>query len=176
MRRTGFSAESRTGFAPRTTPIPRTAGLVRAPCSRTVPLLSGSGGKTRSAPRTKARAESFPPAVAALIDARDPWCVKCGSPYDLHRHHRRIKGIGGDGRDHTDCACNGVKLCRSCHLDWAHSGDGRREAKDEGVVIPRAESEPWRQPLMVHTAADSGMTIYLTCDGRYVTEPQELAA
>lgn len=151
----------------RTTPLARTARLA-------VPLLSGTG-KTKSAPRTRGRAESFPAVVAALLAARDPWCVHCGSPNDLQNHHRRIRGIGGDGRDHTHCACNGVRLCILCHVPWAHTV-GRREAEAEGVIIPRSEPEPWRQPLMVHTAADSGMTVFLTCDGRYVTEPQELAA
>lgn len=164
----------RTALPQRTAPLARTSTLARAPWSPAIPLLSGTG-KTRSAPRTRSRAESFPPAVAALLAARDPWCVHCGSPRDLQNHHRRIRGIGGDGRDHTHCACNGVRLCVLCHVPWAHTA-GRREAEAEGVIIPRSEAEPWRQPLMVHTAADSGMTIYLTCDGRYVTEPQELAA
>jgi len=121
--------------------------------------------------RGSGRRESFPPAVAALIDARDPWCVHCGSPRDLQRHHRRIRGYGGDGRDHTHCACNGVRLCILCHVPWAHLR--RREAEAEGIVIPRAETDPWRRSLMVHTEADSGFTAWPTCDGRYVTEMPE---
>jgi hypothetical protein len=113
--------------------------------------------------------------VAALIDARDQWCVKCGTPYNLHRHHRRIKGIGGDGRDHTDCACNGVRLCLE-HHEWAHSAKGRREAEAEGLIIPRSETAPWRRTLMVHTEADSGFTGYPTCDGGWVFEAPEGAA
>jgi hypothetical protein len=61
----------------------------------------------------------------------------------------------------------------STHLDWAHSGNGRREAEAEGLIIPRAETSPWRRPLMLHTAADSGAMVWPTCDGRYVTEMPE---
>ena len=141
-------------------PLSRTAPIARVSEKRAAEIVAGAvktAATRRSAPRS-ARAESFPPAVAALIDARDPWCVKCGSPDNLHRHHRRLKGYGGDPRPHTDCACNGVRLCRHCHLDWAH-GEGRSEAEGEGVIIPRSETEPGRRSLMVHTAADSGATL-----------------
>ena len=140
----------------------RAVGSKRAAEGGTV--KSAATGKARTA---SGRAESFPPAVAALIDARDQWCVKCGSPYDLHRHHRRIKGIGGDPRPHTDCSCNGVLLCLE-HHEWAHSGKGRLEAEAEGLIIPRSETAPWRQGVMVHTAADSEFTGYPTCDGNWV--------
>jgi hypothetical protein len=112
--------------------------------------------------------------VAALIDARDQWCVKCGSPYDLHRHHRRIKGQGGDSRPHTDCPCNAVVLCLAHHA-WVHSGDGRREAEAEGFIIPRSETRPWMRPVMVRTEeeSDSGFTAWPTCDGAYLTEAPE---
>ena len=78
--------------------------------------VSAATASPASAPRARSRAESFPPAVAALLAARDPWCVHCGSPYDLQNHHRRIRGIGGDSRPHTHCACNGVRLCILCAL------------------------------------------------------------
>ena len=109
--------------------------------------------------------------MAVLIDARDPWCIHCGSPRNLQRHHRRIRGHGGDSRPHTHCACDGVRLCILCHVPWAHRE--RREAEAEGVVIPRSELEPWRRPLMIHTAADSGFMAWPTCDGRYVTDMPE---
>lgn len=144
------------------------------PWARTSPLLR-TGNKSATTGRTRivsGRAESFPRKVAALIDARDKWCVKCGSPRDLHRHHRRIKGIGGDGRDHTDCACNGVRLCLE-HHEWAHSAKGRLLAEAEGLIIPRSEAAPWRRSLMVHTSADSGFTAYPTCDGGWVFETSE---
>jgi hypothetical protein len=112
--------------------------------------------------------------VAALIDARDQWCVKCGSPYDLHRHPMRIKGHGGDSRPHTDCPCNGILLCLAHHA-WVHSGDGRREAEAEGFIIPRSETRPWTRPVMVRTEeeSDSGCTVWPTCGGTYLTDAPE---
>lgn len=151
-----------------------------APWSRAVPpVLSPGAARGREAGRKIAatgkartasgRAETFPPEVAALLADRDPWCVHCGSPYDLQNHHRRIRGSGGDPRSHTHCACNGVRLCALCHVPWAHT-EGRREAGAQGIVIPRSETAPWRRALMVHTAADSGFTGYPTCDGGWVLE------
>ena len=157
------------------TPIVRTSGLPPVSARR----LEGAGaGIVKSAARkggagSSARAESFPPDVAALIDARDPWCIRCGSPHDLHRHHRRIKGIGGDSRPHTDCACNAVRICARCH-EWAHL-EGRREAEARGLIISRAETAPWRHALMVRTEAetDSGFTAYPTCSGGWVFDSPE---
>ena len=112
--------------------------------------------------------ESFPPAIAALIDARDAWCIHCGTPRGLQRHHRRIKGFGGDPRPHTDCACNGVRICATCH-DWAHSGDGRREAEAEGLIIPRVTAAPWTLPVLVHLEEDAGgQRKFPSCDGRWL--------
>jgi hypothetical protein len=123
------------------------------------------------------RPHSFPPAVAALLDARDPWCIYCGSPRDLQRHHRRLKGIGGDGRDHTQCACNGVRLCADHHA-WAHSGIGQKEARDEGLIVPRSTLEPFRASVLVHLEADSGGLLkYPSCDGRWLDAAElELAS
>ena len=118
--------------------------------------------------------ETFPPAVAALIDARDPWCVHCGSPDNLQRHHRRIKGHGGDPRPHTQCACNGVRLCLLCHVPWAHEA-GRREAEAEGLIIPRSVLEPWTVSVLVHTA-DGGQTKYPSCTGEWLDYVPEAGA
>ena len=123
----------------------------------------------------RGRAESFPPHVAAQIDARDPWCVHCGSASGLQRHHRRIKGQGGDPRPHTDCACNGVRICWLCH-DWAHK-EGRTEAEAEGLIISRATAEPGRESVLVHLEADSGgMRKWPSCDGRWLDEQPERRA
>ena len=128
----------------------------------------GKSAATRRAGSGSGRRESFPPAVAALIDARDLWCIHCGSPRDLQRHHRRIKGMGGDPRPHTDCACVGVRICLTCH-DWAHSGKGRREAEAEGLIIPRSTVRPWTLSVLVHIEADiGGLLKYPSCDGRWL--------
>jgi len=148
------------GYHVRVVPAPKPAAEVKGRSA------AGKGSGT-------GRPKPFPPGVAALLDALYPWCVKCGSPGNLHRHHRRLKGMGGDGRDHTQCACNGVRLCAECHLDWAHSGWGAAEAKAEGIIIPRSETGPWRRPLMIHAAAGSGFMAWPTCDGRLVTEMPE---
>lgn len=132
--------------------------------------------KGKSAARTgggSGTGETFPPAVAALIDARDPWCVHCGSPDNLHRHHRRIKGIGGDPREHTHCACDGLRLCGACH-EWAHT-TGRREAEAEGLIIPRVTAFPGSVSVLVHTA-DGGMQKYPSCTGEWLDYVPEAGA
>jgi len=152
-------------------PLVRTSGLPSVSARRLQRIREKGKNAARTGGRaSSARGESFPPAVAALLDARDPWCVHCGSPSGLQRHHRRIRGYGGDPRPHTSCACVGVRLCRSCH-EWAHSGDGRREAEAEGLIIPRAVTEPWTERVLVHTA-DGGLAKFPTCDGQWADEPR----
>ena len=162
------------------TPFPRTVPFEggRTPLART-PLSPVSSGRAKSAAgragTASGRHESFPPAVAAQIDARDPWCIHCGTPFGLQRHHRRIKGIGGDSRPHTDCACNAVRICLLCH-DAAH-GAGRLEAEDEGLIIPRATVEPWRLAVLVHLEDDTGGQLkYPSCDGRWLDYVPERGA
>lgn len=133
--------------------------------------VTGTLSPLRTRPQRAGRAESFPPDVAALIDARDPWCMHCGATENLQRHHRRIRGIGGDGRDHTHCACAGVRLCVLCHVPWAHLK--RRESEAEGFVIPRSELEPWRRPLLIRTSPSSGLMAWHLCDGSRVYEMPE---
>jgi hypothetical protein len=155
-----------TGLA-RTPFPPRSSEMARTPWPRTVPALPERAATRRSGSAT-GRPHGFPPAVAAQLDARDPWCVYCGSPRDLQRHHRRLKGIGGDGRDHTQCACNGVRLCADHHA-WAHSGAGQSEARDEGLIIPRATVEPFTVDVLVHLEGDrGGMRKWPSCDGRWL--------
>jgi len=114
--------------------------------------------------------------VAALLAERDPWCVYCGSPFNLQNHHRRLKGIGGDGRDHTQCACNGVRLCADHHA-WAHSGIGQNEARDEGLIIPRATTEPWTLSVLVHLEDDrGGMRKWPSCSGGWLDYMPESGA
>ena len=158
------------------TPLACTRGLAAVGTGRVAqarePRPRSAAAKRGGA--SSGRAESFPPGVAALIDARDPWCVHCGSPDDLQRHHRRLKGSGGDPRPHTQCTCNGVRLCPRCHLVWAHR-EGRLEAEAEGIIIPRATKEPGTVSVLVHTL-DGGMAKYPHCDGTYQDYPPEEVA
>ncbi len=66
----------------------------------------------------------------AVIRERDQdRCARCGSPRDLHVHHRMLRSAGRDER-----ACNKVTLCASCH-HWAHHHPGA--AMDEGWIVSR---------------------------------------
>lgn len=132
------------------------------------------GRKTAKTPRVRASAartgaRRIPARVCRLVDKRDSidgqrCCIRCGITRGLHRHHRRIKGTGGDLRPHTDCPCNLVTLCHRCH-GWAHVED-QRAAEVEGLIIARAETFPGRLPVMVHTEG-GGLTMHPTCDGRW---------
>ncbi len=132
------------------------------------------GWHAKPKPAPALHEESFPAAVALQIDTRDSQpddidhCVHCGTTRGLHRHHRRIKGMGGDPRAHTDCSCNGVTACWACH-SWAHSYP--REAAAEGLIVPGATVEPGTIAVLVHGQDDAeGVLAYPTCDGRWVTE------
>jgi hypothetical protein len=129
-------------------------------------------------PRASVSGNTIPGRVCKQVDKRDGrQCVKCGSHRGVHRHHRRLKGQGGDLRPHTDCACNLVLLCSVCHY-WAHVLD-RPAAEPEGLILPRSTVEPWKHGVMVHGEAEadanSGMTRWPTCEGEYADE-MELAA
>jgi hypothetical protein len=173
MRRTEMR---RTSVLQPGNPPHRTARLERsAPMqpggawSRSVPPLAESrSAATRKGGSASGRPHGFPPDVLALLDARDPWCVHCGLADGLQHHHRRLKGIGGDGRDHTQCACNGLRLCWLCH-SWAHSGNGQREARAEGLIIPRVTLEPFTADVLVHLRGDvGGQRKFPTCDGQWL--------
>lgn len=122
--------------------------------------------KQRVRKPAKGRTDTIPPKVRGLVNDRDPWCVHCGSPNALHQHHRRLKGDGGDTRPHTDCCCNLVRLCATCHY-WAHVL-GRPEAEAEGLIIPAETLLPGSVSVLVHTA-DGGMDRYPACDGEWVS-------
>ena len=156
----------------RTKPFPPGQPLLRTkpfPASQPpvngTPLARSASGKGSGS--SSGRPKSFPLAVAAILAERDSWCVYCGSPRDLQNHHRRLKGIGGDTRDHTQCACNGVRLCADHHA-WAHSGSGRRDAEAEGLIVPRSTLEPFRASVLVHLEEDrGGMRLWPLCDGTW---------
>lgn len=145
--------------------------------SRTTPLRPGKDytGLKRasltvvrdigSAPATKrAKRDTIPPDVRRLVAARDMGlCVHCAQPAE-HQHHRRVKGMGGDTRAHTDCPCNLVSLCSADH-ELAHRD--RALALAEGLIIPRATPLPRLLPVLVH-GVGSGTRAWPTCTGEWI--------
>jgi hypothetical protein len=131
--------------------------------------------KNAARKRKPARRDTIPERVRKQVARRDDGqCVKCARPAG-HQHHRRLKGIGGDPRPHTDCACNLVSLCHDCH-EWAHK-KGRARAEAEGLIIPNSELSPWLHSVMVHDESGSGVTAWPCCDGHYTAiEPEGAAA
>jgi hypothetical protein len=127
-------------------------------------------------PKASVAGNTIPPKVCKQVDKRDGrQCVNCGSQRNPHRHHRRIKGHGGDTRPHTDCACNIVLLCSVCHF-WAHVLDVVA-AKAMGLILPRSTQEPWKRGVTVHSEADAGATRWPLCDGTYAdVQPEAVAA
>ena len=129
----------------------------------------------------KWRADTIPPKARGLVAVRDSLdgvqlCVLCGMPGVLHCHHRRLKGIGGDLRDHANCPCNLVSLCEGCHY-WAHV-IGRYSAQAEGFIVPGAVLFPGEISVLVHGKDDAGGTeAWPTCSGEWSDRaPGELVA
>lgn len=118
--------------------------------------------------------EGFPKEIRAAAIERDGGaCIYSGETGLLEVHHRRIKGMGGDGRDHTDCLCNAATLVRRWHR-WAHLT--RREARAAGLIVPRSAVLPGATAVMVHGAGGGGSTLYPTCDGRWVSNAPSVVA
>lgn len=116
--------------------------------------------------KARGRKDTIPPKVRKLVYDRDGGaCVQCGSTRDLHEHHRRIKGHGGDPRPHTDCPCNIVLVC-AAHHEEAHRGS-RAEAEATGLIVKRSVLFPGSVPVMISSAAGAGATVHLPCDRPY---------
>ena len=162
----------------------RASTLTRQPWSRKVPAATGRDAVAalRTPPR---RRDTIPPKVRKAVHGRDQRrCLHCGGWFPdggIHIHHRRLKQAGGDPRPHTDCACNLVSLCWTCH-GWFHDTEaGRAKAEAEGFIIPNVTPEPWRLSVLVHGEDDgSGIKAWPTCeggrDGWVFTDPAGVAA
>lgn len=123
------------------------------------------GAVTRKPAPKDTGAEGFPEAIRkAAIERDHGHCIACGDDRALHVHHRRIKGMGGDSRAHTDCLCNAAVLCRLCHL-WAHAQ--RRESEAQGFVVSRETELPGSISVMVFGPGGGGATLFATCDGQW---------
>lgn len=99
-------------------------------------------------------------------DRDDVQCARCAYvTYSAQIHHRRIKGMGGDPREHTDCPCNLIVLCPGCH-EWAHVLD-RPAAEAQGFIIPSVTTTPGLEPVLRY---GRDRAAWPTCDGRWVHE------
>lgn len=128
--------------------------------------LARGKGLTRKPRKRKARKDTTPPKVRKMARKRDGFqCARCPSGTELHLHHRRLKGIGGDPRPHTECTCNAITLCRACH-EWAH-GKGRPEAEATGYIVPQSELFPGSVSVLIGAASGSGASVHLPCDKPY---------
>ena len=134
---------------------------------RAVTVASMAAAVSKPAPHK----DTIPPKVRRLVDTRDSvngvrLCVLCGHPGAIHRHHRRIKGIGGDSRPHTNCCCAIVSLCQGCHF-WCHT-IGRVFAEAEGLIVSGAVLFPGSISVLVHSEGDlSGTEAWPTCSGEW---------
>ena len=125
--------------------------------------------------------DTIPLRVRKLVDARDSvdgvrLSVLSGMAGRLHRHHRRLKQMGGDTRPHTDCPCNVILLDEGEHY-WAHT-IGRVDAEAEGLIVPSAVLFPGAASVLVHGEGDAGgAEMWPTCDGHWSDRaPGELVA
>jgi hypothetical protein len=120
--------------------------------------------------------DPFPPAVARQLRERDEWCQRCGRAGRLENHHRRAKSMGGSkARSHTQCACNGLRLCRACH-QWVHEHPAA--AREHGWIVRQGVHEPRRSGVTRCIGEnDRGQPVldpqWATCDGRWVHSPLE---
>lgn len=133
---------------------------------------------------SQSRPDPFPPAVARQLDERDEVCQRCGKAGRLERHHRRAKHMGGSkGRSHTQCACNGVRLCRACH-EWVHKE--AKQARALGLIVLQSVSLPssvgmhprsFRYATLddyndwMERGGQGSDPVYPTCDGEWSDTP-----
>jgi hypothetical protein len=174
---------NRTPMPARTKPLRARKGLTlssalktRTPLKRGKPLAQVSAKRAAAGtPKRKpAKPEGFPEAIRKAALERDHGhCIACGDDRALHVHHRRIKGMGGDSRAHTDCLCNAATLCHLCHL-FVHAQ--RREAEAQGFIVPRRTKLPGSISVMVHGAGGDGSALFPACDGQWSTSPGQVSA
>ena len=130
-------------------------------------IVLRGGGKVVPFPAPKRPRDTIPARVRRIVTARDMGlCVHCGMPA-VHIHHRRVKGAGGDLREHTDCPCALVSICLDGH-ERAHRD--RFYGLAEGLIVPRATPLPGLLPVLVHGLEDgSGVRAWPTCTGEWQT-------
>jgi hypothetical protein len=139
------------------------------------------------------RDTGFPPQVKLLARTRagggdidQAACEACGrwlGRYGGQIQHRLARGAGGSKDPVVNGIANAALLCgtpldkRTCH-GKAESRDPEMEAKGWWIESGNGpEHDPRHVPVMLQSAAGSGVTVWLGEDGKYLTEaPKELAA
>jgi len=157
--------ETLRAWKARSQPLGRSQDLTR---TEFLQVVSGDGAVVitfpeRKTPRVR---DTIPRNVRRLVAKRDMGlCVHCAKPA-AHQHHRRIKGIGGDTRPHSDCPCVLVSLCTQCH-EFVHRN--RFAALAEGLIVPRSTRLPGLLPVLVHGYGDgSGVRAWPSCGGQWL--------
>jgi 5-methylcytosine-specific restriction enzyme A len=134
-------------------------------------------GKATAAPRKAQRSHPFPALVRDVLDMRDRLCCqRCAGTRDIHRHHRRPKGMGGSRDEHAQCTCNGLLACGPCHA-WIHAHP--RLAEAQGFIVSQSVQVPGSVGVMRFAESGGGATQWPTCDGEWAesaAEARETAA
>lgn len=108
-------------------------------------------------------AHGFSTATAQLLRQRAGGiCERCRAARDVHSHHRRPRGAGGDRSQTTNSAANGLRLCLACH-DWVESH--RCKAIELGLLVSRY-ADPETTPVYLFTPFGEGWWL-LSPDGSY---------
>jgi hypothetical protein len=139
-------------------------------------------GMAATVSKPAAHRDTIPPKVRRIMDIRDSvdgvrLSVLSGMAGSLHRHHRRLKQMGGDTRPHTDCPCNLVTLEEGEHF-WCHT-IGRVFADAEGFIVSSSVLFPGSVPVLVHGVGDAGGVLaWPTCSGEWsdVAPGEQVAA
>lgn len=161
----------RTKRLARTTGLPRTGGLSRSSG------LSRTGGLPRAAwVRKMGKGTDPSPAVKAAVRKRDDYaCARCGVNVAerLHSIHHRVRR-SQRGRHVAE---NLVTLCgdgiAGCH-GWVHRHPV--EARAHGWLLLGTD-DPLLEGVMYASEYGSGATLWLTRDGKRVTDdPRGVAA
>lgn len=95
------------------------------------------------------------------------YCEVSGLPLDpdtFDAHHRRSKGMGGDGRLNTDTLSNLLALDPQVHNGGPASVHGRGAwSQVRGYLVPKHHDYPGMVPVLLHT----GRRVLLLDDGSY---------
>jgi hypothetical protein len=158
--------------------VKRTPLKARTSLRRKTPLRSRSAGMfgpgvpLKRTPGRHAKRKDTGPSrkTRLLVLERDGWaCVCCGRSVIGQRYslqHRKRRSQGGDSSP-----CNLVTVLgdgtSGCHARIDSRSDPHDEAK--GYTV-RSHDDPALVPVMVFSGHGSGVTVWLTAEGGYVTE------